>query len=95
MSAEPELHIAGVLVHVRPLAQDSACRAIAALPEAEVAQAGDNGRVVVVVEAPSGHAVMQVIDRIRAVPGVVDVALVYQHAEPAAAMNEPIQEETP
>ncbi|WP_374675792.1 chaperone NapD [Ideonella sp.] len=95
MSAEPELHIAGVLVHARPEGLAATCDAIGALPRTDVAQSSAEGRVVVVVEADSGHGVMRVIDALRALPGVVDVALVYQHAEPAAAMNETMPQETP
>jgi nitrate reductase NapD len=34
--------------------------------------------------------VLAVVDEIRAIPGVLNVALVYQHAEPAAAMQQPM-----
>lgn len=88
--ADPEIHIAGVLVQARAPALPAVCRAIAGLPEAEVTQSSLTGRVVVVVEAGSGHAVLQVIDHLRAIEGVVDVALVYQHAEPASALSEPV-----
>lgn len=88
--ADPEIHIAGVLVHARAPALAAVCRAIADLPEAEVTQCSLTGRVVVVLEAASGHAVLQVIDSLRAIEGVVDVALVYQHAEPASALSEPV-----
>lgn len=94
MNRGPEVHIAGVLVHARPQQLAEACRGIAALPGAEVSQSAADGRIVVVLEHASGAAVLDAIDAMRALPGVVDVALVYQHAEALDAMDEPIEQET-
>lgn len=91
-SAEPEeIHIAGVLVQCRPLDLMRVCRAVDALPAAEVFQSTADGRLVVVIEAPTSRAVIGVIDGIRALQGVVNVALVYQHAEPAADMRQEME----
>jgi nitrate reductase NapD len=85
-----EVHIAGVLVHCRPLMLLPASRVIGGVAGVEVAHADPGGKLVVVVEAPSSRAVLDAVDAIRRVPGVVDAALVYQHAEPAASMQEEI-----
>jgi nitrate reductase NapD len=85
-----ELHIAGVLVQCRPLDLMRVVRAVDALAAAEVFQSSAEGKLVVVIEAPSSRQVLAAIDEIRALPGVINVALVYQHAEPAAAMQQPM-----
>ena len=88
VDSSAEIHIAGVLVHCRPLDLMRVSRAVDALAAAEVFQSSVEGKLVVVVEAAAAREVLAVIDSIRALPGVLDVALVYQHAEPAAAMRE-------
>ena len=86
--SDPEIHIAGVLVQARPAACVAACAHIAGLPGAEVAQHAPDGRIVVVLEAADAAGVLTQVDAIRALPGVLNVALVYQHAEPAQAMQQ-------
>ena len=86
-----ELHIAGVLVQCRPLDLMRVVRAVDALAAAEVFQSSADGKLVVVIEAPASRAVLAVIDEIRALQGVVNVALVYQHAEPAAEMQQKLE----
>jgi len=85
-----EIHIAGVLVQCRPLDLMRVMRAVDALAAAEVFQSSVDGKLVVVIEAPSSRQVLGAIDEIRTLPGVINVALVYQHAEPAAAMQQPM-----
>ena len=47
--------------------------------------------MVVTLEADSTPRTLDYMDAIRALPGVLNVALVYQHAEPVAAMDEEIE----
>ena len=83
-----EVHIAGVLVHSRPLNLMQVHRAIDALDAAEVFQSSAEGKLVVVVEAGSAGQILDALDAIRAMPGVLNVSLVYQHAESASAMQQ-------
>ncbi|CAG1018152.1 hypothetical protein BURC_02887 [Burkholderiaceae bacterium] len=83
-----EIHIAGVLVQSRPLSLLLVQRAIEAIEGAEVFQTSAEGKLVVVVEAASARQVLERVDAMRAISGVLDAALVYQHAEPAAAMQQ-------
>ncbi|MBC5784117.1 chaperone NapD [Ramlibacter sp. USB13] len=87
-----EIHVAGVLVHARPESLHDVCVAVSLLPNAEVTHEAADGRVVAVLEAATSRAVMQQLDAIRSVRGVLNVAVVYQHAEPEEAMNEEIPE---
>lgn len=88
-SPEREVHIAGVIVQARPACAAEVAAAVARLPDTEV-RAEAQGRLVVVCEAGSGREILELIDRMRELPGVLDVALAYQHAESAAAMEEEI-----
>lgn len=87
-AGEAELHIAGVLVHLQPAALDALQRAVSAIDGAEVYQHSPEGRAVLVLEAPSAGALLDTLDTIRGLPGVLNVSLAYQHAEPLSAMEE-------
>lgn len=89
--ADPEIHIAGVLVQARPDTVRAVREAISAMPSAEIVAAGDDGRIALVVEGVGGKAVLGVMDAVRDLPGVINVALVYQHAEPESALQEGMQ----
>lgn len=88
--AEAEIHIASAIVHTRQPHTLAACARISAFPEAEVVQASPEGRVVIVLEAPSAREIVDVLDKVRGIEGVLNVALVYQHAESADLMLEEI-----
>lgn len=85
-----EVHIAGVLVHTRQPHTLEVCAAMSRFPGVEVHQMSPQGRVVLVVEGGSAKEIVGSLDAIRAIPGVLNVVLVYQHAESAAAMQEEI-----
>ena len=56
--------------------------------------ATEAGKLVVTLEAASSGEMAGCTDGIRKIPGVVDTAMVYQHAESLASMNEEINDET-
>ena len=87
-----EVHIAGVLVHARPEYAAAVAAALARLPGTEVRGRAE-GRLVVVCEGTGGAQILDLIARMRELPGVLDVALAYQHAESTAAMEEEIVHE--
>lgn len=84
-----EVHIAGCVAYVRPESAGAVVRAIHATQLAEVPRRDDAGRLVVLIERPSVQAVLDVIDAIRALDGVLAVQLAYQHSENEDAMQEP------
>lgn len=87
---ERELHIASVLVQARPEAVARLCQDIPALPGTTLAQWAEDGRLVAVLEHEGADGVLQSLSALRDLPGVLNVALVYQHAEPWAAMQQPM-----
>lgn len=90
---KPEVHIAGLLVQTQPEQRKKVAKAIGGLRQAEVPAIGRNGKLVVVCECDSDDRLMALIGRVRELPGVLNVALVYQHVESAEAMEEVIGHE--
>jgi periplasmic nitrate reductase NapD len=79
-----ELHISSIVVHVRPEAVADAARSIEAVPGAEIHQRLAGGKLIVTLETGNTGDIMQHIERINDLPGVVSTALVYHHWEPEA-----------
>lgn len=86
---DAEVHIASFVIQHR----DSAAGALAAMidrhADLDLALAGDT-RSVVICESADRHAVMERVDQLQALPGVLNVLLVYHHAEPAHALDQPL-----
>jgi nitrate reductase NapD len=83
-----EVHIASFVAYARPEAADGIERAIAATGIAEVARRDDRGRLVVLVEAATSGRVLDAMEAIRGLEGVLAVHLAYQHAESESEMQE-------
>jgi len=84
-----DVHIASCVAFARPDAVAGIARAIAATRLAEVPrQDAVRGRLVVLIEAPTSSQVLDVMDAIRALDGVLAVHLAYQHAESESDMKE-------
>ena len=89
---EQEIHIAGVVVYTQPPHFDSVSACIDAVPGADVCASDGKGKLVVTLETESTKRTLDIMDAIRALPGVLDVALVYQHAEPLAALDQEVSQ---
>jgi periplasmic nitrate reductase NapD len=83
-----EVHIVGLLVQTFPERLAAIADAVSAIPEAEVRASAGNGKLVVVCECEGGERALALIAHLRGLPGVLDVSLVYQHAESAAALEQ-------
>ena len=83
-----DVHIASCVAFARPETAESVERAILAAGLAEVPHRDGRGRLVVLVEAGSASRVLDVMDAIRALDGVLAVHLAYQHAESESEMQE-------
>lgn len=91
-SAPPELHIASMVVHATPRRLPDVRLAILAIAGAEIHGASDTGKLVVTLEASTTDDMMARISEIQRLDGVLASALVYQHADTLAAMNEEIDD---
>ena len=86
--SDPEIHVAGCVAFVRHEAAPAVVHAIVASGLAEVPVDDGKGRLVILIERASSRQVLDSIDAIRALPGVLAVHLAYQHAESAADLEE-------
>ena len=84
-----EVHITSCVAYVRPEATGNVVRAILATRLAEVPRHDERGHLVILIERGSTAEVLDVIDAIRALDGVLAVHLAYQHAESEAEMEKP------
>jgi len=85
-----ELHIASFLVQYRADALPRLQDAVAALDGLEIA-AQDTCRCVVLCESDNPRALMDGIDALQLLDGVVNVSLIYHHAESREALDAPLQ----
>lgn len=88
---EQEVHIAGVVVYTDISSIRFIQSRIDSLPSAEVHAASADGKLIITLEADSAKRIVAYMDAIRALPGVLNVVLVYQHAEPLAAIEQELQ----
>jgi periplasmic nitrate reductase NapD len=87
-----EWHIASFIVMARPERVVDIMDFIVKLPQTELA-AQEGGRLVLVMEGERRAAIMDRIDALRDVDGVVTVNLVYHHAEDRESLEEEIQDD--
>lgn len=87
-----EVHIGGVIVYCRPDRIDAAKARIGSLPGAQLHAESADGKLVLTLETDSTRSTLDCMDAIRALPGVLDVCLVYQHAEPLSAMEQEVRQ---
>lgn len=83
-----ELHIASLVVHTMPQALDPVGQALAKMDSIQVHGTHPDGKLVVTLEGPSADFILDQVAQIRLVDGVLNVSLVYQHAEPRQLLNE-------
>jgi periplasmic nitrate reductase NapD len=88
-----ELHVAGVVVHAAPARLDEVRRTLSALPGVEVHAASPAGKLIVTIEADSSADGMSLLGSIHRLDGVLSAALVYQHHEDAAGLDEEVSYE--
>lgn len=74
---DESLHIASLLVHARPELFAAVKANLRLLPGLELHQESPVGKLVVVIEANNEQQILQRIDQINNIPGVLNAALVY------------------
>ncbi|WP_454830991.1 chaperone NapD [Pseudoxanthomonas wuyuanensis] len=89
-----EVHIASLVVQHRQEAAAALGAAIAGCAALDLAVAGEF-RSIVLCESDDQYALIDHIEALRAVTGVLNVSLVYHHAEPRAALDAPMPETVP
>lgn len=84
-----EIHIASCVAFTRPEALEEVVRTIRRAGIAEVPRHDPSGRLVLLIERSTTAEVLDVMDAVRALEGVLAVHLAYQHAEPESDLQEP------
>jgi periplasmic nitrate reductase NapD len=87
-----DLHIASCVARIRPEAIDCAVEEIERVIGCAISGRDTNniGKVVVVLEGDSTGALLDQMEKIRAIAGVLNIEMVYQHAEEKSIMEEVI-----
>ena len=80
MRAE-ELHVSSLIVHININKVDLIQPNINLLAGAEVITVSPEGKMIVVLEAPDQRTIMEVIDSINEIDGVINTGLVYHEFE--------------
>lgn len=86
---DDEIHIASFVVQHREGAGPALAAMVAGHDDLELAIAGDT-RSVLLCESADRHAVMDRVDQLKDVAGVLNVLLVHHHAESRQALDEPL-----
>lgn len=82
---EQELHVSSLIVHINIAKSTTIKAGINKLSGAEVITISDQGKAIVVLEAPNQRQIMEVIDTINELDGVINTGLVYHEFEKVAA----------
>lgn len=78
---DQELHVSSLIVHINVAKSMTIKASINKLNGAEVITISDQGKVIVVLEAPNQREIMEVIDAINELDGVINTGLVYHEFE--------------
>lgn len=77
-------HVVGALARVQPAAEPAVRRWLDRQPGAEIATADGQGTLVLVLEGPDDASLVDLMERLRSEPGVLDLQFVYHRAVEAA-----------
>ncbi|HYC35582.1 MAG TPA: chaperone NapD [Usitatibacter sp.] len=87
--AAAETHIVSCVAYVQPEMAEAISQAITRTGLAEVPRSDGLGKLVVLIEAPTSAAILDVMDAVRALDGVLALHIAYQHSELATDLQEP------
>ena len=80
------MNISGVIVYAAPKQVDSVAKSLSAIEGVEV-HAVEDGKLVVTVEHNNINALADQVMQFQDIPGVMSVAMVYQHNEDDESLN--------
>ena len=84
-------HIASLIVQAKPQLRELIAQQFNNIENLEVSTFTESGKWILIVEAPHESVLMQQIERINNVNGVLSTNLVYHHCESLAAMLEEVR----
>ena len=83
-----DIHISSFVVRARPEAVDAVSRRLAGWDGVEI-HATAAGKIVATLECASENRIVETLDRIQRLDGVMAANLVFHHAEPARDLEGP------
>ena len=89
-AALDEVHIASLVVHVLPQTLARVAQGLLQVDDAQVHGSHPDGKLVVTLEGPNAGAILDKVAQIQQLDGVLNVSLVYQHAEPRHFLNQEV-----
>ena len=87
------MNISGVIVHSRPEKAAAVRDHLATLPGVEVHALGEDGRIVITVEAANDRLMADTVNGLQDLEGVIAASMVYHHFENLEDENELNDEE--
>jgi periplasmic nitrate reductase NapD len=88
---QKEIHICGIALHVHPQTMKEVVAGIAAIPGTQLHAETPDGRLIITLETETTAQTLDRMDDLRSLRGVLNVVLVYQHAEPANSLDEELE----
>ncbi len=79
--APAEHHISSMVVHALPDAADAVVEALAALDGIEIHARDPNGKLILTLETADDATIVERLNAIHTIPGVLSAALVFHHFE--------------
>ncbi|MCH4294600.1 chaperone NapD [Shewanella sp. 3B26] len=86
-----EYHVTSLVVHAAPSQANTIARTIEILPGAEVHATSPEGKLVVTLEGSTQRAILDNVEAINALNGVLSSSLIYHQSE----QEQQVSEETP
>jgi len=80
-AANEVINICGVLVHAIPEKVAQVEKTLLQYEGVEIHSITDDGRLVITIDHPDRHHMMDTINQLNTVEGVLSAAMVYQHNE--------------
>lgn len=76
-----EVHISSLVVHAFPKQLSDVKSAIEDIPNTEIHASSDQGKLVVVLETENEHLILERIDQIGSLPGVITTSMIYHQVD--------------
>ncbi|WP_166370091.1 chaperone NapD [Psychromonas sp. SA13A] len=84
---EEELHVSSLIVHVKSEKILDLTNSINTMSRAELVTVTEHGKAIVIIEAANQRQIMECIDQINDIDGVVHTSLVYHEFEKSTQNN--------
>ena len=75
------LHISSLLLRAEPARMEQVFTAIKAVPGSDVALSDESGKIIVTLETPSERQIVDALNTLQLIDGVVSAALVFHQAD--------------